>query len=138
MLPCVSEKGWRDDEQGATDLLPSPQLSPIVPRTHLKTALSTPLLRVRSPVASVKGGHLRRSCMTSGDTDGCTSVDPPMLRPRTPLKAMPLTATTMNGTASAKYLREFPKPQAGVVHVISNQAAVLLSMQERPSNAWPS
>ncbi|ETI37390.1 hypothetical protein L914_15970 [Phytophthora nicotianae] len=44
-----------------------------------------------------------------------------------------------NGTASAKYLREFPKPKAGVVRVVSDQAVGLLtSVQDRQRTAWMS
>ncbi|KAF4038780.1 hypothetical protein GN244_ATG09116 [Phytophthora infestans] len=44
-----------------------------------------------------------------------------------------------SGTASAKYLREFPKPKAGVVRVVSEQAAGLItSVQDRQRTAWMS
>ncbi|KAG7392120.1 hypothetical protein PHYPSEUDO_002344 [Phytophthora pseudosyringae] len=43
------------------------------------------------------------------------------------------------GTASAKYLREFPKPKPGVIRVVSDQATALLgSVDDHQRTAWMS
>ncbi|KAL8006467.1 hypothetical protein Plhal703r1_c06g0036411 [Plasmopara halstedii] len=146
------ENGCCEIEGITSEPISTPQLSPIVARTHITNSSSTPLLRARSPVFNTKAGRNRNAC-TSSDRCGRTSVVTQRIRPNTalgaialPLKRIPNLATAtssgvakpMKGAVSAMYIREFPKPKAGVVHVINNQAALLTKMHDRHSNAWMS
>ncbi|GLD96729.1 hypothetical protein PINS_up005412 [Pythium insidiosum] len=110
------------------DPIPAPPaLSPlhkdalIIPRTHLTTSTSTSLLRVRNPSARL---GLRRDdphAMTTGQLKTLApTVGDVRPRPGTALGAVTL-RKTLRSDASKKYLREFPKPSAGAIRIVSKE-----------------
>ncbi|KAJ0399281.1 hypothetical protein P43SY_001865 [Pythium insidiosum] len=110
------------------DPIPAPPaLSPlhkdglIIPRTHLTPSSSTPQLRVRNPSARL---GLRRDDPHSMTTGHLKTLPPPTAdirpRPSTALGAVTV-RKTLRPEASRKYMREFPKPSAGAIRIISKE-----------------
>lgn len=94
-----------------------------VTEEKLKARPSTALRAVANPPRLV-AGRARAASATPGN-----------------LRTVAQAAASMKsaGTASAKYLREFPKPRPGVIRVLNDQAVGLInSGEDRQRTAWMS
>ncbi|DAZ97100.1 TPA: hypothetical protein N0F65_010423, partial [Lagenidium giganteum] len=134
-----------------------PQLSPlsktslVIPRTHLSPSHSTPSLRVRSVKANPAAANSRAQHTVSTGRLATLQELPShnKNRPATALanmgssskKLLDTTSDSARGTkpsavasASKKYIREFPKPQAGVIKITTKAQTAL--MDDRQRLAW--
>ncbi|KAG6961408.1 hypothetical protein JG688_00009107 [Phytophthora aleatoria] len=142
--------------------IPRTHLTPSLSTPSLRVRTPASSVKAGGPLntsISSDNGSTRSICTASS---GYSSLGTLKSRPTTALKAIAApsklvsgrtraaSAASVNartaaqpmksaGTASAKYLREFPKPKAGVVRVVSDQAVGLLtSVQDRQRTAWMS
>ncbi|KAL3660423.1 hypothetical protein V7S43_014576 [Phytophthora oleae] len=159
----LSELHFRDYEEVPPEPIPIPQLSPIssstlaIPRTHLNLSLSTPSLRVRTSVTKA-GGPSSISGENGTSSSGHNSLGITKPRPTTALRALAASPSGRTratsaapghskkaiqslksaGTPTAKYLREFPKPNPGVIRLVRDQATGFLNSEEPQRTAWMS
>ncbi|GMF35193.1 unnamed protein product [Phytophthora lilii] len=86
-----------------------------------KTRPSTALRAVAGP-PRLTAGHTRATSAAPGNA-----------------RSLPATSMKSAGAASAKYLREFPKPRPGVIRVVNDQAMGMVNgVDDRQRTAWMS